>query len=57
MTTLEFMRNELEKHRQNCERLILNDAPAEEVEFARMKLMCCRDVCNVLKEVIEKCQS
>ena len=57
MTTVKFMQSELKKQQLNYRVLVINDAPEEDVEFAKMKLLCCRDVCKVLKEVVEKCQS
>lgn len=57
MKTVEFMQKELQMHRQNYETLIANNAPKEDVEFAKMKLSCCIDVCKVLKAVVAECQS
>ena len=52
MTTVEFMDNELQKHRQNYMTLNENKAPEEEIRSAQMKLICCRSVCEVLKGVV-----
>jgi hypothetical protein len=49
MTTLEFMEKELNKHKQNLERQISRNAPADNIENIKIKISHYEKVCELLK--------